>query len=94
MSESSYFDWLTTATPTTWWHDSADPEELSRGLGLHAVGRKPAVVDDRVVIRDMGNLSLSMDHRVVDGAVGADFLYALIERLQSPADWLAEGDLR
>jgi pyruvate dehydrogenase E2 component (dihydrolipoamide acetyltransferase) len=62
-------------------------------LGVHAVGKKPAVVDDRIVIRELGNLSLSMDHRVVDGAVGADFLYALIERLQSPGAWLSEGDL-
>ncbi len=63
-------------------------------LGVHAVGRKPAVVDEQIVIRDLGNLSLSMDHRVVDGAVGADFLYALVERLQSPGAWLAEGDLQ
>jgi pyruvate dehydrogenase E2 component (dihydrolipoamide acetyltransferase) len=62
-------------------------------LGVHAITRKPAVVNDQIVIRDMGNLSLSMDHRVVDGAVGADFLYALIERLQSPGAWLDEGDL-
>jgi pyruvate dehydrogenase E2 component (dihydrolipoamide acetyltransferase) len=61
---------------------------------VHAIGRRPAVVDEQIVIRDMGNLSLSMDHRVVDGAVGADFLYALIERLGSPAAWLSEGDLR
>jgi pyruvate dehydrogenase E2 component (dihydrolipoamide acetyltransferase) len=63
-------------------------------LGLHAITKKPAVVDDRIVIRELGNLSLSMDHRVVDGAVGADFLYALVEKLRSPAGWLAEGDLR
>ena len=44
--------------------------------------------------RDLGNLSLSLDHRVVDGAVGADFLYALIERLQNPSAWLNEGDLQ
>lgn len=62
-------------------------------LGVHAITRKPAVVNEQIVIRDIGNLSLSMDHRVVDGAVGADFLYALIERLQSPAAWLTEGDL-
>lgn len=63
-------------------------------LGVHAIGRKPAVVDEQIVIRDLGNLSLSLDHRVVDGAVGADFLYALVERLQSPAAWLTEGDVR
>jgi pyruvate dehydrogenase E2 component (dihydrolipoamide acetyltransferase) len=62
-------------------------------LGVHEVKKKPAVVDNRIVIRDLGNLSLSLDHRVVDGAVGADFLYALIERLEYPGRWLTEGDL-
>jgi pyruvate dehydrogenase E2 component (dihydrolipoamide acetyltransferase) len=62
-------------------------------LGLHAVTPKPAVVDGKIVARELGNLSLSLDHRVVDGAVGADFLYALIARLESPAAWLSEGDL-
>src|SRR4051812_22196440 len=49
-------------------------------LGVHEVKKKPAVVNDQIVARDLGNLSLSLDHRVVDGAVGADFLYALIDR--------------
>ena len=62
-------------------------------LGVHAITKKPAVVDDRIAIRELGNLSLSMDHRVVDGAVGADFLYDLVERLQTPGAWLGEGDL-
>src|SRR6185503_18079890 len=55
-------------------------------LGVHEIRKRPAVVDDRIVARDLGNLSLSLDHRVVDGAVGADFLYALIERLEHPND--------
>ena len=62
-------------------------------LGVHEVRKRPAVVDDKIVIRDLGNLSLSLDHRVVDGAVGADFLYALIERLERPDTWLTEGEL-
>jgi len=62
-------------------------------LGVHAVTKKPAVVEGHIVPRDLGNLSLSLDHRVVDGAVGADFLYALVERLQAPAGWLGEQDL-
>lgn len=62
-------------------------------LGVHSIGPKPAVVHGQIVARDLGNLSLSLDHRVVDGAVGADFLYALIERLQTPAGWLDERDL-
>jgi len=63
-------------------------------LGVHAVTQKPAVVNGQIVIRDLGNLSLSLDHRVVDGAVGADFLYALIEKLQAPGAWLGVEDLK
>ena len=62
-------------------------------LGVHSITKKPAVVHGQIVARDIGNLSLSLDHRVVDGAVGADFMYALIERLQTPNAWLNEGDL-
>ena len=63
-------------------------------LGVHEVKQRPAVVNGQIVARDMVNLSLSLDHRVVDGAVGADFLYALVARLERPASWLTEGDLR
>jgi len=45
------------------------------------------------VAREMTNLSLSLDHRVVDGAVGADFLYDLIARLERPSDFVRAGDL-
>jgi pyruvate dehydrogenase E2 component (dihydrolipoamide acetyltransferase) len=57
-------------------------------LGVHEVRKRPAVVDDQIVARDMTNLSLSLDHRVVDGAVASDFLYAVIARIQDPAKWL------
>ena len=62
-------------------------------LGVHEVKKKPAVVHGQIVARDMTNLSLTLDHRVVDGAVGADFLYALIQRLEHPEGWLGDGDL-
>ena len=57
-------------------------------LGVHEVRLRPAVVDGKVVPRETTHLSLSLDHRVVDGAVGADFLYAVVERLERPAAWL------
>jgi pyruvate dehydrogenase E2 component (dihydrolipoamide acetyltransferase) len=60
-------------------------------LGVHEIKKKPAVVNDRIVARDLCNLSLSLDHRVVDGAVGADFLYAVVHRLEHPAEWLDAG---
>ena len=34
----SYLQWLQEDTPTTWWHDSADPAELERGLQHKATG--------------------------------------------------------
>ncbi len=51
-------------------------------LGVHAVTPKPVVRDGQIVIREMTNLSLSLDHRVVDGDVGARFLYDVIARLE------------
>jgi len=38
MASQSYLQWLATETPTTWWHDSADPDELQAGLGHAATG--------------------------------------------------------
>jgi pyruvate dehydrogenase E2 component (dihydrolipoamide acetyltransferase) len=52
-------------------------------LGVHAITPRAVVRDGQVVAREMTNLSLSLDHRVVDGQVGADFLYDLIARLES-----------
>jgi pyruvate dehydrogenase E2 component (dihydrolipoamide acetyltransferase) len=63
-------------------------------LGVHEVKPRPAVVSGQIVARDLGNLSLSLDHRVVDGAVGADFLYALVAHLESASSWLTAEDLR
>ncbi len=62
-------------------------------LGVHEVKKKPAVVNGEIVARDLTNFSLTLDHRVVDGAVGADFLYALIDALERPQDWLSDADL-
>jgi pyruvate dehydrogenase E2 component (dihydrolipoamide acetyltransferase) len=52
-------------------------------LGVHRIGPRPVVRDGEIVVRSMGNLSLTFDHRVVDGARAAQFTLALIERLQS-----------
>jgi pyruvate dehydrogenase E2 component (dihydrolipoamide acetyltransferase) len=59
-------------------------------LGVHAIRRKPWVVDDEIVQRDILLLSLSFDHRVVDGAVGARFCNKVKELLESPALLLLE----
>jgi transaldolase len=38
MAHESYLQWLVHETPTTWWHDSADPDELHKGLEHSATG--------------------------------------------------------
>jgi pyruvate dehydrogenase E2 component (dihydrolipoamide acetyltransferase) len=60
-------------------------------LGVHEVKKRAVVVNDQVVARDTTHLSLSLDHRVVDGAVGADFLYEVIGRLED-LSWLTPAE--
>ena len=53
-------------------------------LGVHKIMERPVVRKGEVVIRHMMNLSLSLDHRVVDGFVGAEFLRDVISHLENP----------
>lgn len=59
-------------------------------LGLGAIKEKPRVVDGEVVPRKVLTLSLSIDHRVIDGAEAARFTNAVIEYLESPELLLLE----
>ena len=43
-------------------------------LGVGRIAKRPAVVDDAVSVRSMVTLSLTIDHRIVDGAPGGAFL--------------------
>ena len=52
-----------------------------------AVGRiepKPVVLNDAVVIRRRMRMTMSCDHRVIDGATGAAFLKTLVGMLENP----------
>lgn len=58
-------------------------------LGIGAIRREPVVLDDdRIVARDRISLSLTFDHRVVDGAPAARFLQTVIAAVENPAAWL------
>lgn len=57
-------------------------------LGVGRIVKKPAVVDDQVVVRQMVALSLTFDHRLVDGAPAARFLNQIREFIEAPALWL------
>ena len=50
-------------------------------LGVHRIAPRPVVIDGEVVVRTMGNISTTFDHRVVDGARAAQFTLRVIERL-------------
>ena len=54
-------------------------------LAVGATVRKPVVRGDQIAIGQRMALTLSVDHRVVDGAVGATFLAALRDLLEKPA---------
>jgi pyruvate/2-oxoglutarate dehydrogenase complex dihydrolipoamide acyltransferase (E2) component len=51
-------------------------------LGVHRISPRPVVRDDQVVVRRMGNVSVTFDHRVVDGARAAAFALAVIAQLE------------
>ena len=54
-------------------------------LGVHRIRPTPVVKDGQIVAREVMHVSLSFDHRVVDGHVGAAFAYALIGYLEDPS---------
>ena len=56
-------------------------------LGLGRVEERPAVVDGEIVVRSIGHLSLTFDHRAWDGAPAAEFLKKIVEHLKSP-EWM------
>jgi pyruvate dehydrogenase E2 component (dihydrolipoamide acetyltransferase) len=53
-------------------------------LGVHRIRPTPVVRDGQIVAREIMNVSLSSDHRVVDGHVAAAFTYTLIGYLEDP----------
>jgi pyruvate dehydrogenase E2 component (dihydrolipoamide acetyltransferase) len=64
-------------------------------LGLNKIVRKPVVkmVNGReeIVIRDWTYFSISLDHRIVDGAIGAEFMKLFIQYIEKPSLLLLES---
>jgi pyruvate dehydrogenase E2 component (dihydrolipoamide acetyltransferase) len=52
-------------------------------LGVHRIAEQPVVRDGQVVIRRMGNVSVTFDHRVIYGKRAAEFGLAVIRRLEA-----------
>ena len=53
-------------------------------VGLHAVKERPVVLDGEIVVRKMMYLSVSFDHRMIDGAQAARFMSDLVRLVSNP----------
>lgn len=53
-------------------------------LGVNTLKEMPVVVNGEITIRPIMNLSLTADHRVVDGAVAAEFLQRIKALMENP----------
>jgi pyruvate dehydrogenase E2 component (dihydrolipoamide acetyltransferase) len=59
---------------------------LAVGAGL----KKPVVANDgSVTVATVMSMTLSVDHRVIDGALGAELLQAIVDNLENPMAMLA-----
>lgn len=61
-----------------------NPPELAI-LGLHAIKERPAVVDGEIVVRQQMYLSVSFDHRYIDGADAARFMSDVVRMVSNPS---------
>jgi 2-oxoglutarate dehydrogenase E2 component (dihydrolipoamide succinyltransferase) len=59
-------------------------------LGMHAIQKRPVVVDDQIVIRPMMYLALSYDHRLIDGREAVSALVRIKNCLEDPERLLLE----
>lgn len=56
-------------------------------LAVSSVKKTPVVREERVVVRSMMKLTLSADHRLVDGALAARFINAVKKKLEDLELW-------
>jgi 2-oxoisovalerate dehydrogenase E2 component (dihydrolipoyl transacylase) len=59
------------------------PRPQAALMTMEAAVKRPVVLADAIAIRSIMNLTLSLDHRVLDGAVAAQFLRAVKRRLET-----------
>jgi len=59
-------------------------------LGMHAIQKRPVVVDDQIVVRPMMYVALTYDHRLIDGREAVRFLYRIKEFVEDPNQMLLD----
>ncbi|QDI90479.1 2-oxo acid dehydrogenase subunit E2 [Salicibibacter halophilus] len=60
-------------------------------LGVHSIKRKPVVKDENIQIGDVMGMSITFDHRVIDGEHSAKFMSALEAYLEKPELFIFKG---
>jgi pyruvate/2-oxoglutarate dehydrogenase complex dihydrolipoamide acyltransferase (E2) component len=53
-------------------------------VGFGAIKKRPMAVDEQVLVRPSAWISMSCDHRIVDGATAAKFIGRLVNLLEEP----------
>jgi len=61
-------------------------------LGVHKITKRPIVKENQIVIREMTYLSVTFDHRVLDGVMAANFMNAIKQYLEDPKMLLVDSD--
>jgi len=56
-------------------------------LAVSSIVKQPVVRDDQIVIRSIVKMTLSSDHRIIDGALAARFVNAIRKRLEEISLW-------
>ena len=56
-------------------------------LAVSATAKKPVVRDDKLAIRSVMKMTLSSDHRLIDGAMAARFVNEIKKNLEDMALW-------
>jgi 2-oxoisovalerate dehydrogenase E2 component (dihydrolipoyl transacylase) len=51
-------------------------------MSVESIVKRPVIIDGMIAVRDMVNLCLSLDHRVLDGLVCGRFLASVKQRLE------------
>jgi pyruvate/2-oxoglutarate dehydrogenase complex dihydrolipoamide acyltransferase (E2) component len=98
MLDVGYFDMIPLSFQRVedWRHDDTGLAPMQVAiLGFNKIFRKPVVKTvngrEEVVIRDWTYFSISLDHRIVDGAVGAEFMKTFIKYIENPSLLLMEA---
>ena len=87
---TSYLKWVATRTPTSWWHDSGDPEELARALDHGATGVTTNPVLTNQAVRSAPDVWRDRLKAIRSGVTPRDQAEALVQTVVTNAAKMLE----